>query len=429
MKKFMIIWLGELISSIGSGMTAFAVTVYVHELTGSATWVSIVALLAFLPTMLLSPVGGILADRYDRRLMMILGDSLSVIGLIFIFVSIQAGYTGVLPICIGVTISGVFVSLLNPAYNATITDLLTEDEYTKASSLVQIAGSSRYLISPAIAGLILSFTDIRTILIIDMATIVVTVVAVSTVRKSIVAKKTNVHKSSLVDELKEGFSYIAKDKGVKNLVILMTFMCFFVGFLQTLITPMVLSFADAKTLGIMESVSAVGMLIGSVIVGVLNIKKNNAKVLMCSLMVAGLFIAMVGITTKIVFIVIACTLFFIALPFINTSADVLIRKRIPNSVQGRVWGLISNITQVGIVLAYMTCGMLADYVFSPLLMEDGVFAGSIGRLIGTGEGRGIGFMLMVIGFVMCIFAFIFGSKECIRQIERGISNELVGAEE
>lgn len=91
MKKFMMIWIGELISSIGSGMTAFAVAIYIYQLTGSATWVSVAALLAFLPTILLNPVGGVLADRYDRRLMMIFGDSFSALGLLFIFICIETG--------------------------------------------------------------------------------------------------------------------------------------------------------------------------------------------------------------------------------------------------------------------------------------------------------------------------------------------------
>jgi MFS family permease len=155
MKNFITIWIGELISSIGSGMTAFAVSIYVYQLTGSATMVSIAALLAFLPTILLSPIGGILADRYDRRILMIIGDSFSAIGLIFIFIFIQAGYVGVLPVFIGVTISSVFVSLLEPAYRATVTDLLTEEDYARASGMVQIAANAKYLISP-----FFSWTDI-----------------------------------------------------------------------------------------------------------------------------------------------------------------------------------------------------------------------------------------------------------------------------
>lgn len=420
MKKFMAIWIGQFISSIGSGMTAFAVAIYVYQLTGSATWVSVTALLAYLPTILLNPVGGILADRYDRRLMMILGDSFSALGLLFIFICIQMGNVGVLPICIGVTISSVFVSLIEPAYKATVTDLLSEKEYAKASGMIQIAGSSRYLISPFIAGLILSFTDIRAILIIDMATIFVTVFAVASVRKSIRVVKPKKDNFSFFREFKEGIKSITTDKGVSRMVLLMAFMCFFVAFLQTLMTPMILAFADTKTLGIMQSVSAVGILIGSVIIGILNIKKNHSRILMIALMAAGILMASIGTTTNILLVVVFSILFFTALPFINACADVLIRTRIPNDLQGRAWGMISVLTQMGYVVAYAICGALADYVFGPLLMEDGVLAGSVGRLIGIGEGRGIGLMLIIAGIFMFAFAFIFGSSKSIKEMERSM---------
>lgn len=418
MKKFLTIWIGELISSIGSGMTAFAVSIYVYKLTGSAMLVSVAALLAYMPTILLNPVGGILADRYDRRLMMIFGDSFSVIGLLFIFISIQTGHAGVLPVFIGVTISSVFTALLEPAYKATVTDLLTEDEYAKASGMVQIAGASKYLISPFIAGLILSVTDIRAILIIDMATFFVTVSTIASVRKSIRVIKPNKDSFHFLSEFKEGIKCISCDKGVRSMVVLMAFMCFFVAFIQTLMTPMILSFANAKTLGIMESVSAIGMIIGSVMIGILNIKKNYARVLMISLMAAGIFMAMTGTSTNIWIILAFSILFFTSLPFINTCADVLIRLRIPNDLQGRAWGMISVLTQVGYVVAYAVCGVLADYVFGPMLQKNGILAGSIGRIIGTGEGRGIGLMLLLAGSIMFAFAFIFGGRKSIKEMEK-----------
>lgn len=112
MKKFIMIWIGELISSIGSGMTAFALSIYVYELTGSVSYVSLVTLLAYMPTILLSPVGGVLADRYDRRLLMIIGDLFSGLGLIYILWQIQIGNTGMMLILLGVTFNAVFVALL-----------------------------------------------------------------------------------------------------------------------------------------------------------------------------------------------------------------------------------------------------------------------------------------------------------------------------
>lgn len=417
MKKFMIIWTGELISAIGSGMTAFAVSVYIYQITGSATWVSVAALLAYLPTIILSPVGGVLADRYDRRLMMILGDSLSALGLIFILVSVQTGNGDVLPLLIGVSISSIFISLLEPAYKATVTDLLTDDEYGRASGLVQLAGASRYLISPFLAGIILAVSDIRTILIIDIGTIFLTVLVVSAVRKTIREVKPIKDDFNFIKEFGEGIKIISSDNGVKSLVLLMAFMCFFVAFIQALLIPMILAFADVKAVGIMESVSAMGMVAGSIIIGVFNIKKNYTKMLTISLMGTGFFMALTGSTTNSFLLVGFCMLFFMALPFVNTAADVLIRIRIPNEMQGRAWGMISVLTQLGYVVAYGISGILADYVFGPMLMDGGALAGTVGRIIGTGEGRGIGFMLILSGITMFAFAFIFGFKKSIRDME------------
>jgi hypothetical protein len=134
--------------------------------------------------------------------------------------------------------------------------------------------------------------------------------------------------------------------------------------------------------------------------------------------------AMAGTTTNIYMIVIFCILFFAALPFANTCAEVLVRIRIPNAVQGRAWGMISILTQMGFVAAYAVCGALADYIFGPMLMEDGILAGSLGRIIGTGEGRGIGLMLIIAGIIMFAFAFIFGSGKSIKELERSGAVEL-----
>lgn len=417
MKKFMTIWVGELISNIGSGMTAFALCIYVYQFTESVTWVSIITLLAYLPTILLNPVGGILADRFDRRLMMICGELFSAIGLLYIFISIEMGHIGIVPIVIGVTINSIFISVLDPSYKATVTDLLTEEEYARASGLVQMASNARYLISPAIAGVILGFSDIRIILIIDICTIFVTILAVSSVRRNIQKVKSRQDKFNFIYEFKEGMQYIVKNRGVANLVLLMAFMCFFIGIIQTLMIPLILPIGSVKTVGFMESVSALGMLVGSVVISILGIKKNYSKILSVSLVGCGFFMALMGTSTYIAFILIASILFFATLPFINTCADVLIRVSIPNEVQGRVWGLISLLTQIGYVMAYASCGVLTDRLFEPMMQKNGVLADSIGRIIGTGQGRGIGLMLIFTGLLMVVVALVLGSRKSIREIE------------
>lgn len=416
MKKFLMIWFGELISSIGSGMTAFALSVYVYQTTGSATYVSLITLLAYLPTVLLSPLGGVLADRYDRRLLMIIGDLFSGLGLAYVLWNIQAGSDSMLPICIGVTFNAVFVALLEPSFRATITELLTEEEYARASGMVQIAGNAKFLISPALAGILLAVADIRLILLIDIGTFLITVTTVAIVRKS-VGKAVKTERQSIGREMRLGFAEINKSKGIRILIILMSFVCFFVGILQTLTSPMVLAVSNAETVGIMESLCAVGMLLGSVFIGILGIKKNFSTVLCVAGILSGIFIVLTGVNKSIFVTGAGIFLFFLALPFMNTSADVLIRKNIPNELQGRVWGIISLLSQSGTVLAYALSGVLADFVFEPLLSDNGVLSDSIGALIGTGTGRGIGFMLILSGICIIPAAFAIGRSRSIRSLQ------------
>lgn len=422
MKKFILIWLGEFISGIGSGMTAFALSVYIYQATGRVSLVSVIAVASFLPTILLSPLGGVLADRYDRRLLMIVGDLFSGLGLLYVLWNIHIGTESMLPVIAGVTFNAVFVALLEPSFKATVTDLLTEDEYAKASGMVQIAGNARYLISPALAGVLLAVSDIRLILLLDVCTFFITITTVALVRKSI-GKPAPKEKESALAELKEGFAVLKESKGILSLVMLMAFVCFFFGFLQTLVSPMVLAFSDAKTVGILESVCAVGMLVGSVIIGILGIKGSYVRTLSLAGMAASIFMAVSGVSVNLLVTGAGIFLFFLVLPFLNTSADVLVRSNVASGVQGRVWGIISLLSQTGIAVAYALSGVLADHIFEPLMSEQGLLAGSIGKLIGTGQGRGIGFMLVLSGIFMLPAAFAIGRNRNIKKLQEAALKE------
>ncbi|MBO6107882.1 MAG: MFS transporter, partial [Eubacterium sp.] len=181
--RFLILWAGEFISSIGGGLTSFGLGVYVFSKTGSAGAMSLVTFLGFLPTFILSVPAGVLADRFDRRILMMIGDGFSALGILFILFCMRDGDAAVWQICTGVFISASFSALLEPAYRATITDLLTRDEYSKASGLVSIAGSSRYLISPLIAGLLLGISDVRLLMWLDVGTFFLTVFSTAFVKK------------------------------------------------------------------------------------------------------------------------------------------------------------------------------------------------------------------------------------------------------
>ena len=186
----MLLWSGEFISAIGSGLTSFGLSVYVFRQTGSAASMGLVTLLAFLPTLLFSVPAGVLADKYDKRLLMMIGDGFSALGIVYILICMLQGEAKLYQICVGVFVSAVFSSLLEPSYRATVTDLLTKEEYSKASGLVSIAGSARYLISPVLAGILLAVSDIRLLFVIDISTFILTVISTAVVRKGIATKET-----------------------------------------------------------------------------------------------------------------------------------------------------------------------------------------------------------------------------------------------
>lgn len=359
--KFLLLWFGELISSIGGGLTSFGLGVYVFNETGSAAGMALVTLLGFLPTLLLSVPAGVLADRYDRRVLMMVGDGCSALGILYILICMMNGGAGLVQICIGVFVSAVFSSLLEPSYRATVSDLLTKEDFSKANGLVSLAGSARYLVSPLVAGLLLSVSDVKLLLVIDIGTFVLTVISTGIVKKAIKTSKVE-KKQSFAESMKEGFDAVRKKRGVFLLIIVSAVMTFFLGVFQILAEPLILSFADSKTLGIGETVCACGMLVSSLLLGIRGITKRYVRILTISLAAAGLFMAGFGIWENIYIICSFGFMFFAMLPFANNCLDYLVRTNIPDELLGRAWGVIGFISQLGYVAAYSMGGILADFM-------------------------------------------------------------------
>lgn len=415
--KFLLIWFGQLISIIGSGVTIFSLGVYIYEQTHTASSYTFILLCVFLPPFLLKPFGGILADRYDRRLMMLFGDLGATLGLLFLFFMMLNGNIELWQIYLGIAVSSTFSAFQEPAYKALVTDFIPKAQYAKVSGLVQLAGSAQHLISPFLAGILLTIVDIKFVFIIDVATFLFASATIILIRKNLGKTTIKQTKQSFISDFKEGIQEFSKNKGVVHLVITTMFVLFFVGLLQSLLVPMLMSLTDPKTMGIAQSLCASGMLVGSLFIGLFGSKSKHIKVLSISLFLAGLFFANIGLSTSIIFITLANFMFFTTLPFINTSIEVLIRKNIDNKKQGRVWSIISVITYLGSIVAFAVAGFLADKVFNPLLEVNGRLADTVGSIIGTGEGRGIGLIFIISGLMISIFALLVLRSQEIKRLE------------
>ena len=408
--SFLIIWAGQLLSGLGTGMSGFALGVYVFGKTNSAASFAAVIMSLFLPSILLRPVGGVLADRLDRRVMIILGDIGSALGILSILLALGTGRLAPWHIYLGVAISSAFTALQNPAYKASLTDLLNEEEYARAGGLIQLASSAQHLLSPVAGGFLLAFGGLGAILILDLATFAAAVAAVLTIEGTLDPVSQGEKGTPLADLIK-GWRTLTSTQGLMDIVFIVSLVTFFVGVLQTLFAPMMLTLTSPEVLGTTQSISATGMVVSSLLVGVYGLRGDLTRILRRSLGAAGVFLALMGVGTSVVWITASFFLFFAALPVINTCAEVLIRTSVSSERQGRIWGLIGLLTQIGYIVAYLTAGILADQLFNPLFLPQGTLAGSLGRLIGTGPGRGIGLILILSGLGLTISSFA-GRDHC-----------------
>jgi MFS family permease len=423
LQRFLVLWTGQLLSGIGTGMSAFALGVHVFRTTGTATGFATVILCLFVPSIVLKPVGGVLADRWNRRWMMMIGDAGAAAGILFVLAMLNTRPAVVWPIYIGVGVSSAFSALQNPAYKATVTDLLTPEQFSRAGGLVQLAASAQHLVAPAAAGVLMGVATIGTVLLVDTVTFgvaIVTLIAVgpfgagaATGPAVVGADQTVADRAGTTGttrfaqqiqrffrELREGWRAVTAQRNVLEIVVVLSLVTLFVGLLQTLFGPMVLTFTDARTLGTVQSVSALGMVATSVVLGLVTIRTRHRELLLVGLAVAGVSLALLGTTTQIPLLTVVFVLFFAALPLVNTGAEVLIRTGVANEHQGRAWGIIGFLSQVGYLGAYLSAGVLADHLFEPLLTESGALSASVGRLIGTGPGRGMGFILFLSGICL-----------------------------
>ena len=417
-KKFLLLWGASLISASGSGMSSFALGIFMYQKTGLSTMTGLMILAGFLPGLIFSPFAGALADRHDRRVLMMMGDGLSIIGLLCILFSLQFLQKEMLVggILLGAAISSGFSSLVEPAFRATISDLLKKEEYTRASGMVQLIPASRYLLSPVLSGLVLSFAGIRPVIMLDILTILITLPITYIVRREMrgIPKGEG---TKLSEDLSLGFHIIYDKKGLWLLVMLGILVSFCLGTVQTLMIPMLLPFGGESFAGFATTVSACGMLVGGLILSRFSIKKDFSHILQASLLGMGFFMAAFAWGNNKILICGFGFCLFMSLPFANAAMDYLVRVNVPATHQGKAWGLISLISQAGYVLAYALTGVAVDFIIKPFLQKEGNSSKFALNIPGRGEGRAAALMIIIAAVFLIIIALTLPRKSEIRELE------------
>lgn len=409
MKGFFIIWLGQIFSLIGSGMTCFAQSVWVYtDLGGSITNLTALAVFAQLPGLVVSPIAGALVDRWDRRWVMIISDAVAAIAtmtLRTLIVTESFQLWHIYAIVIVISIANHFQW---PAYFATISLMVPRDNLGSANGLVQMGRSLGQIAAPFMAGVAVTLFRIQGVILFDMLSYLFALCTLLIVRipKPPVAQTNLAVKRSLKREILYGWKYLLDRPGLTGLLALFSASNFLLGVTGLLLMPMALSVTTATVYGSLLSVGGISMLVGSLVMGVWGGPKRRVYGVLGFMLLQGLGIMLVGLRPSVPLFFGASLLFYFSTPIVNACGGAIWQSKVAPEVQGRVLAASGMVSTGSLELAYLIAGPLADHIFEPLMAVGGPLAGSIGRIIGVGTGRGIGLMFLLFGGLCLVVAVV-----------------------
>jgi MFS transporter, DHA3 family, macrolide efflux protein len=418
-RTFTIIWFGQLLSLIGSGLSSFALAVWVYQRTGSATEFALISLFATLPFFLLSPIAGVLVDRSDRRWVMLLSDAAAGLSLLAVALLLAAGRLETWQIYLAAAVGSICDAFHWPAYSASVTLLVPKKHLGRASGLLQLGEAASRILAPMLAGALLLVASIQTIIMVDCASFVFAVATLLVVRipRPAAAVEESGRKRSLLEDVASGWSYVTRRRGLLGLTIYGAAINFQIAIIQVLVTPMVLAFASAAELGTVKAAAGLGMVAGSVLMSIWGGPRRRVLGIFGFALLQGMGIMLAGLRPSTALVAVSAFAGFFCYPIVLGSNRVLWQSKVPPGLQGRVFTMAQTITWVTVPLAYVVAGPLADHVFGPLLAHGGPLAGSLGGLIGVGPGRGIGLLFIVAGALTIFEVLVAFLYPRIRRIE------------
>ena len=429
MRVFLVVWFGQVVSILGSSMTGFALGVWIFQQTGSATSFALTLLFNMLPKALVSPVAGILADHYDRRKIMIMTDLTAGIATFVTAFLFLTGNLSIWHIYLLTAINASASAIQAPAFGAAVTQLVPKNQFGRANGLIQLGEGIGLVLAPLLAGVFIGLFGLASVLLFDMATFVIAVSILILVRFPglIQTKEAELAvESTWKNQLRQAVKYLWIRPGLLGLMLVFTLANFFLGAAEAVLTPMVLSFTSADKLGLIMTIAGLGMLIGSLLVTAFGNIQWKAYAVFGAYTLLGTAVVVAGLLPSIVLISSALFLAFFALPAVMSFSQAIMQSKVDPKIQGRVIGLRMFMNTLAFAAAYLLGGTLADRLFEPLMAETGFLAASVGSIIGTGPGRGMGLMFTIMGILAILTALGGFAHPRLRNVERELPDMVEG---
>ncbi|MGH2415025.1 MAG: MFS transporter, partial [Microcystaceae cyanobacterium] len=404
--------------------------VWVYQSTGSVTQFALISLFIYLPKIIVSPLAGALVDRWDRRLCMILSDSVAWLSTIFVMVLKFSGTLEVWHIYLAVAVNSTFSSVQGPAYIAAIPQLVAVQNLGRANGMVQTTRALAKLIAPLLAGVLVGIIQIEGILAIDFITFFAALGTLLSVRFPKLSHKDYAPSGTasirqLLQETISGWNYIAARRGLLGLLMLLGAINFTEGILRVSFWPLVLSFASEKELGLILSISGCGMLLGSIAMSTWGGPKPRIYGILAFVPLQGVMLCLGGLQPSLILAGIGAFGYLSAIPIIVSCNQTIWQSKIPLAWQGRIFALQAMLENLLAIIAYIATGPVVDYIFEPLMAKDGLLADSLGKIMGVGHGRGIGLLFVLVGMMNILVTTIAYRTPRLRRVEKELPDAII----
>jgi DHA3 family macrolide efflux protein-like MFS transporter len=398
---FFLIWFGQLISLLGSGLTSFSLSLWAYQRSGSMLHLAMIIGSFAIPGIVVAPIAGAVIDRWDHRWAMACGAAgagLCTVGLAVLFLT---GRLELWHICLGVcgiSISGAFQW---PAYTAATTLLLSKEQFARATGLMQIALALTMIVCPPLAVTLLPRIHVQGILFVDLSTYCFVIAVLFGVR---IPKPTSTAagrewKGSFLFEVTSGWAYVNSRRGLLWLLALGASILFASSMTQILIIPLVLGLGSAKVLATLISVCSAGMLVGGVLMATWGGPRHRVRGVAGAGMLVGLALILSGLSTWPLLVAVGLFALACATPISLGCSQVVWQIQVPPDLQGRVFAVRKMFSDACLPVAAALSVPLVDKIFGPLLLPGGGLAQTVGRFTGVGSGRGTGLLLAILGLL------------------------------
>lgn len=419
---FTIVWIGQFVSLLGTSMTAFSLTIWAFELTGSATALALVGFFYVTPMLIFSPFAGAIVDRANRKWMMALSDlasGMATLGILGLYLS---GQLQIWHLYVANVIIGLFQSFQWPAYSAAISVMLPKEHYGRANGMMSLAESGSGIFAPLLAGAVLGIIGLGGVLFIDVATFLFAIATLTVIHvpQPTVTEDGLQGRGSLLQEAVFGFRYILARPSLLGLQSVFLLGNFFSSAMFIMLAPMILARTSNNELiyGSVMSAGAVGGVIGGLAMSAWGGPKRRIHGVLGGWIVASIVDGVVmGLGRDLPVWAAASLLGAFFIPVINGSNQAIWQAKVAPDVQGRVFSIRMLIAWFVNPVAMLVVGPLADYVMEPAMQAGGTLSGTFGWLVGTGPGAGIALIFIFSGLMASLISMGAYTVTAIRDVE------------